>query len=128
MTHNVFAVEVIYTDEFGEWFEELGQGDREAVGVVVDLLAEHGVKLGFPYSSALKGATFALRELRPKRGNSPLRVFYAFDPRRDTVLLIGGDKGSDARFYVRLLPRAERLWTQYLAEQAAGKHDEEKKR
>ena len=46
--------------------------------------------------SALKGGGYAFRELRPKRGYSPLRVVYAFDPRRDAVLIIGGDKGGDS--------------------------------
>ncbi len=52
----------------------------------------------------------------------PFRIFYAFDPRRQAVLLLGGDK-SDARFYRQLLPRVESIWEQYLREQEAGLHD-----
>lgn len=122
MAHNVRAVEVIYTDEFGEWLKELSLREKKEVAVVVELLENAGVRLNFPHSSALKGTSFPLRELRPKQGRSPLRVFYAFDPKRDAVLLIGGNKGSDSRFYDRLIPRAERIWTQYLAQQAAGQH------
>ena len=51
-------------------------------------------------------------------------MFYAFDPQRDAVLLIGGDKGSDARFCERIIPRAERIWKEYLDEQAKGLHEE----
>jgi hypothetical protein len=51
-------------------------------------------------------------------------VVYAFDPHRDAVLLLGGDKGSDARFYERIIPRAERIWKEYLDEQAKGLHEE----
>jgi hypothetical protein len=40
------------------------------------------------------------------------------------VLLLGGDKGSDARFYERIIARAERIWKEYLAEQAKGLHEE----
>jgi len=60
-----------------------------------------------------------LRELRPKQGHSPLRVLYAFDPSRDAVLLIGGDKGgpsSDA-FYKKIISTAEGIWEDYLEEQ-----------
>ncbi len=46
----------------------------------------------------------------------PLRTLYAFDPSRHAVLLIGGDKTGDDRFYARMIPLAERLWTEYLEE------------
>jgi hypothetical protein len=43
-------------------------------------------------------------------------VFYAFDPIRQAVLLIGGDKAGDDRFYDRLIPLAERIWARYSKE------------
>jgi hypothetical protein len=46
----------------------------------------------------------------------PLRTFFAFDPARRAVLLIGGDKTGDERFYERLIPLAERIWDDYLEE------------
>jgi hypothetical protein len=33
-----------------------------------------------------------------QRGGKPLGVFYAFDPRRSAILLIGGEKTGDKRF------------------------------
>jgi hypothetical protein len=48
----------------------------------------------------------------------PLRVFYAFDPARQAVLLIGGDKTSDNRFYETMILRSERIWKEYLNETA----------
>lgn len=115
--------EIIYTDEFGEWIASLVKEERKSVGVVVGLLRENGIQLGHPFSSAIKGCRHAFRELRPKQGKSPLRVVYAFDPRRDAVLIIGGDKSGDPRFYERIIKKAERIWDEYLDEQAAGKHD-----
>ncbi|WP_404367590.1 type II toxin-antitoxin system RelE/ParE family toxin [Corallococcus coralloides] len=70
----------------------------------VELLAAKGVALGFPYSSQLKGTSQPLRELRIQSGGHPIRVFYAFDPARDAVLLLGGDKTGDKRFYERMIP------------------------
>lgn len=116
--------EVVYTDEFEEWFVDLTEEEQEAVFSVVQKLETAGVALGFPHSSALRGAADALRELRPKQGRSPLRIVYAFDPKRDAVLIIGGDKSGDTKFYERILPVAERIWRDYLAELAAGKHEE----
>ena len=46
----------------------------------------------------------------------PLRTFFAFDPRRCAILLIGGDKTGDDRFYERMVPLADRLYDGYLAE------------
>jgi hypothetical protein len=117
-------VDVVHTDEFGQWWDALSEDEQEDVARVVELLRGAGVLLKFPHSSALEGTKHPLRELRPRQGASPLRVVYAFDPHRDAVLLLGGDKGSDARFYERIIPRAERIWREYLAEQAKGLHEE----
>ncbi len=62
-----------------------------------------------------KGASFALRELRVKRKGRPIRVFYAFDPARSAVLLIGGEKKGQPRFYERMIRQSERLWSEYLS-------------
>jgi hypothetical protein len=48
----------------------------------------------------------------------PLRVFYAVDPRRTAILLIGGDKTGDKRFYDRMIPVADALYDEHLAELA----------
>nr|WP_281291253.1 type II toxin-antitoxin system RelE/ParE family toxin [Hyella patelloides] len=49
------------------------------------------------------------------KGN-PLRIFYCFDPKRDVILLIGGDKTGDPRFYQKMIPLADRLYDLYLIE------------
>ena len=47
-----------------------------------------------------------------------MRVIYAFDPRREALLLLGGDKGADKRLYERAIPRAEQLWEEHLQDVA----------
>lgn len=98
----------------------LDDSDATAVARVVGLLEAKGTGLGFPYTSAITGWHYPIRELRVQSGGKPLRVFYAFDPKRQAVLLLGGDKIGDNRFYVRLIPRVESLWETYLKELAAG--------
>ncbi len=115
--HNRSMGEVVTTDEFRDWFRELDDRDAGAVARGVDRLEMLGVGLPYPFSSALVGSRYALRELRVQSGGRPLRVFYIFDPRRDAVLLIGGDKTGDDRFYERLIPEAERLWETFQKEQ-----------
>lgn len=57
-----------------------------------------------------------MRELRVQSGGRPIRIFYAFDPRRQAILLIGGDKTGDNRFYERMVPIADDLYDVYLDE------------
>ena len=109
-------VEVVGSDEFAEWFDALDEGDQDAVARAVDMLESVGIALPFPYSSAIEGCRYPLRELRVKAGGKQFRVFYAFDPRRQAVLLLGGSKLGDDRFYEKFVPRAERIWEQYLSE------------
>lgn len=116
-------VEVVTTDEFERWFTALDERDAVAVDRVVGLLEQMGVTLRFPYQSAIVGSRHALRELRVQSGGSPLRVFYAFDPERQAVLLIGGDKTGDDRFYEVLVPKADALFDGFLAARAAKKKE-----
>lgn len=57
-----------------------------------------------------------MRELRIQRDGRPLRVFYAFDPRRTSILLIGGDKSGNDRFYQEYVPVADALYDEHLEE------------
>jgi hypothetical protein len=114
-------IEVLGTSEFEEWFLRLDDADAQAVARVIGLLEVKGTALGFPYTSAIANSRYPLRELRVQSGGRPLRVFYAFDPKRQAVLLLGGDKTGDNRFYARLIPKVEALWEAYLEELAHGK-------
>ena len=114
-------VEVFGTDEFEDWFLGLNKSDTAAVIRVVGLLEVKGTDLGFPYTSSITGSRYPLRELRIQSGGKPLRVFYAFDPARQAVLLLGGDKTGDKRFYVKMIPIVEALWEDYLNDFAARK-------
>jgi hypothetical protein len=57
-----------------------------------------------------------MKELVIQHAGRPYRVLYAFDPRRSAVLLLGGDKTSDDRWYEKFVPRADRLYDEHLAE------------
>jgi hypothetical protein len=53
-------------------------------------------------------------------------VFYTFDPKRQAVLLIGGDKTGIKNFYLNYVPWADRIFDQYLTEQTTGLQKEDK--
>jgi hypothetical protein len=55
-----------------------------------------------------------MRELRVQVHGKPLRILYAFDPRRVGILLIGGDKTGNDRWYETYVPMADRLYDEHL--------------
>ncbi len=108
---------VEYTNEFGEWWTDLTERQQDDIAAVVSLLEQMGPSLPFPISSGVKISRHRhMRELRVQSGGRPIRAFYAFDPRRTAILLIGGDKTGDDRFYVKYVPVADRLYDTYLDE------------
>jgi len=105
------------TDEFGRWFVDLTDADQDAIDFTVDLLMAQGPTLRFPHTSGIGNSRHShMRELRIQSESRPLRVFYAFDPRRSAILLIGGDKTGDDRFYERMIPVADELYDVHLME------------
>jgi hypothetical protein len=55
-----------------------------------------------------------MRELRTQVKERPFRTLYAFDPRRMAILLIGGDKKGDDRWYEVFVPWADDLYDEHL--------------
>ena len=109
--------DIEYTNEFGKWWTGLTEVQQEDVTAMVELLTEHGPGLPFPYSSGVAGSRHnQLRELRIQSAGDPIRIFYAFDPRRSAILLVGGTKTGNDRFYRQYVPIADKLYDEYLEE------------
>ena len=124
----MLSVEVVATDEFLKWWNDPKEVDdqcKNAIYEAIELLEREGVSLRFPYQSNIEGSKYAFRELRKSAGPHVLRIIYAFDRDRDAVLIIGGDKAGDNRFYEWIIPRAETIWEQYLREREAEKKKHE---
>lgn len=111
----MWGIEV--TDEFLEWYGALDETDLEGVNLAVDRLSEVGPLLARPYADTVYGSRHSnLKELRIQSRGKPLRVFFAFDPRRVGLLLVGGDKTGDRQFYERMIPMADDLYDEHLSE------------
>lgn len=111
------ACEVGYTDDFGEWWGGLNEAEQESVAAVVGLLEMKGATLPYPYSSGVESSRHShMRELRIQHAGDPYRVLYAFDPTRMAILLIGGRKAGNKRWYEEFVPVADRLYDRHLAE------------
>ena len=107
--------EVEYTDELGLWWAELTEAEQESIAASVRLLEVKGPNLGFPHSSGINGSRHThMRELRVQHEGRPYRVLYAFDPRRCAILLIGGDKTGNDRWYDVHVPIADSLYDTHL--------------
>jgi hypothetical protein len=111
------AWDVEYTDELEAWWLELTEAEQESIDASVRLLEAKGPQLGFPHSSGINGSRHAhMRELRVQHEGRPYRVLYAFDPRRSAILLIGGDKTGNDRWYEQYVPVADGLYDTHLDE------------
>ena len=110
------AWEVEFTDEFEQWWNRLDATEQKSVDFTVGLLQEAGPTLKMPHSSGIEISRHAhMRELRIQH-EGPYRVLYAFDPRRVAMLLIGGDKTGNSRWYEAFVPIADSIYDRHLRE------------
>jgi hypothetical protein len=110
------AWEVNTSDFFVDWYSSLTELEQDEIIAVVELLAEQGPELDRPYADRIKGSKIHnMKELRPRGIAKHFRVLFVFDPRREAILLVGGDKsGQWAAWYVTAIPLAEQLYAAYL--------------
>jgi hypothetical protein len=108
---------VRFHEEFEEEFDDLGEAVQEELLALAKLLGDFGPQLGRPHADTLKGSDFAnMKELRFAADDGVWRVAFAFDPKRDGILLVAGDKsgGSESKFYKRLIKRADERYQRHL--------------
>lgn len=104
-------------DEFEEWWNSLNGAEQEDVAAVIELLERKGPQLPFPHSSGINDSRHShMRELRIQHAGNPYRALYAFDPRRMAILLLGGDKTGNDRWYDENVPLADKLYDDHLKE------------
>lgn len=108
---------VLFHDAFDAEFEALVDELQDELLAHAKLLAEFGPNLGRPTVDTLKGSQHAnMKELRFSWNGQVWRVAFAFDPQRQAILLVGGDKGGadQRRFYKRLLTVADERYDDHL--------------
>lgn len=106
---------VVTTPEFTEWFDDIDQEAQVDIREKVRILEALGPQLGRPLVDTIKESRHTnMKELRVQSNGRPFRVFFAFDPKRNAVLLIGGDKTGDSRFYKKMIPKADAILDEYL--------------
>lgn len=108
---------VQFCDEFVDEFPDLPEAVQDELAAMVLLLQAVGPELGRPHADTLNGSTYAnMKELRFKADDGVWRAAFAFDPKRQAILLIAGDKAgvSEKRFYKRLIAKADKRFEAHL--------------
>ena len=105
-------------DEFEPEFAELSESVQDELLAQAGVLEQFGPDLGRPRVDTLKGSRHSnTKELRFDADGGVWRVAFAFDPRRQAVLLVAGDKSgvSQKRFYRTLVRTADTRFDAHLA-------------
>lgn len=90
---------------------------RVALFAAAKLLADFGPQLGRPHADTLKGSRHAnMKELRFEAADGEWRAAFAFDPERNAIVLVAGDKsgGSQKRFYKSLIAKADLRFSEHV--------------
>src|SRR4029077_10003628 len=101
---------VKFYDKFEQEFDELDEEVQDELLAHAVFLEKFGPQLGRPYVDTLKGSRYSnMKELRFKAANGVWRVAFAYDPKRQAVLLIAGNKSGvgEKRFYKELIRKAD---------------------
>ena len=108
---------VINHDAFDAEFDALPHEVRVELLAATGLLETYGPALGRPHADTLAGSRHAnMKELRFKADNGVWRVAFAFDPLRQAIILVAGDKSGVAqtRFYKGLIAKADSRFAEHL--------------
>lgn len=110
---------VLFAEEFEPEFDELPEGVQDVIYERLILLECEGPSLGRPHADTLAGSRHAnMKELRCNAEGGVWRIAFAFDPDRQAILLVAGDKSGvkERRFYKALIDRADARFDRHLAE------------
>jgi hypothetical protein len=109
--------EIEFTGEFGSWWESLSEEEQDSAAVKIGLLRTHGPSLGRPSVDTVRiSRHINMKELRVQHAGDPYRILFCFDPRRAAILLLGGNKRGNDRWYEEFVPVADRIYDDYLDE------------
>ncbi len=118
---------VRFDTKFDEEFDELNLEVQDELLAHAVMLEKFGPQLGRPFVDTLKGSKHSnMKELRFKADRGVWRVAFAYDPKRQAILLVAGNKSgvSEARFYKELIRKADERFSKYLSNAKKGKlHD-----
>ncbi|MDR0945690.1 MAG: type II toxin-antitoxin system RelE/ParE family toxin [Bifidobacteriaceae bacterium] len=105
------------------WLDGLDERSAYEVAAALTVLGDVGPTLGRPLVDRITASRHhQMKELRPgSAGRTELRILFAFDPVRQAIMLLAGDKSGDwERWYQRAIPLADQLFDDHLAQLRQG--------
>ena len=109
---------LLYLDEYKNWLDAQEEDLQDEALAHLEMLKQFGPTLGRPHVDTLKNTKLPnLKELRLSYKGAPIRILFAFDPKQQGVIILGGDKTGDKRWYKTSIPIAEKLYTKHLKKQ-----------
>jgi hypothetical protein len=121
---------VEFHDEFDPEYEELDSIVQDELLAHLQVLEKFGPQLGRPHVDTLNGSRYAnMKELRFNAAHGVWRFAFAFDPKRQAVILCGGDKSgtSEMKFYRNLIRKADERFASHIAKIESEKRKEWKR-
>ena len=114
---------VIDYSHIEQWLDEQDDETVALVFAALEVLREKGPSLGRPLVDTVKASNLKnMKELRPaSAGQSEVRILFAFDPSRQAVMLLAGDKatGKNSKakwsgWYRKAIPTAEKVYAEHI--------------
>jgi len=114
--------EVKWTDQCKEWISHLDESTKEDILAHLIVLKEKGPALGRPMADTISGSKIKnLKELRIQSKQKVIRIFFVFTKMRIGLLLAGDDKRGDKRFYKKMIPYVEKIYSDWIETNSAEK-------
>jgi hypothetical protein len=106
---------IVFHPDFRDWFYTLEEEVQDSILATLGLLKLERPLLGRPYVDTLASSRYPnLKELRVQHRGEPWRILFAFAPFRQAIVLVGGNKTGDKKWYEKNIPIAEMRFSQHL--------------
>lgn len=105
------------TDLFDRWLCQQDDDMIDDMLASLKVLELFGPSIGRPDVDQVKGSDFHnMKELRVQSKGRPVRAFFAFDPKRQAIVLCGADKTgcNQKRFYIEMIKLADAEYRKHL--------------
>jgi hypothetical protein len=130
------AWEISLHEDVEHWYLSLCRDDpatADGIADAIEQLASVGPALGRPLVDRIHASRHHnMKELRPpSTGTSEVRLLFVFDPEREVVFLVAGDKsGRWERWYREAIPLADKRFDEHLQalEARQGKTEQRRER
>lgn len=111
----------VILDPIADWLRRIDDDSARQILAAITILQEEGPNLKRPLVGKIEGSSTIknLKELRPgSHGRSEICILFTFDPKRNAIMLVGGDKQRKwNKWYPQAIRQAEANYIEWLEQQ-----------